>query len=169
MISNTLDNMLDKALKTQEALNGITEEFKDRLDFVKTLKYSRQREIYDHVMKKLEIDSEENNNIRTKINTLISILEDGNKTLDETSQISDEIRKILNTSRMSTLETLSNKALMGNNVMIDRGVGQNIPIKEVLKQQDLKVNPLGGKSKKERKNKKSRRSRRSRRSKKNKK
>lgn len=166
MISNTLDNMLDKALKIQEVLNGITEEFKDRLDFVKTLKYSRQREIYDHVMKKLETDSEENENIRTKINTLISILEDGNKTLDETSQISDEIRKILNTSRMSTLETLSNNVLMGNNVVIDREVGQNIPIKEVLKQQDLKVNPLGGKSKKERKNKKNKKGRKSRRSKK---
>jgi hypothetical protein len=115
-------------------------------------------------MKKLETDSEENDNIRTKINTLISILEDGNKTLDETSQISDEIRKVLNTSRMSTLETLSNKAMMGNNDTIPlKG-----PVSEVLKQQDFKKNPLGGKSKKvkksgkERKNKKSRKSRKGR-------
>ena len=172
MISNTLDNMLDKALKTQEALNGITEEFKDRLDFVKTLKYSRQREIYDHVMKKLEIDSEENKNIRTKINTLITILEDGNKTLDETSQISDEIRKILNTSRMSTLESLSHKTVMGDKELMGDNV--TFPLEglgEVLKQHDLKKkkeNPLGGKSKKvkksgkERKNKKSRKGRKNR-------
>lgn len=152
MISNALlDNMLDKALKLQKALIGTTEEFKDRLDYIQTVKHSRQREIYDHVMKKLETDSEENDNIRTKINTLISILEDGNKTLDETSQISDEIRKVLNTSRMSTLETLSNKAMMGNNDTIPlKG-----PVAEVLKQHDLKVNPLGGKSKKERKSRKS--------------
>jgi len=165
MISNALlDNMLDKALKLQKSLIGTTEEFKDRLDYIQTVKHSRQREIYDHVMKNLEKDSEENNNIRTKINTLISIIEDGNKTLDETSQISDEIRKVLNTSRMSTLETLSNKAMMGNNdTILLKG-----PVAEVLKQHDLKVNPLGGKSKKvkksgkERKNKKSRKGRKNR-------
>jgi hypothetical protein len=52
---------------------------------------------------------------------------------------------------MSTLETLSNKAMMGNNDTIPlKG-----PVAEVLKQHDLKVNPLGGKSKKERKSRKS--------------
>jgi len=162
---NILDNMLDKALQIQQALSGRLEEFKDRLDSIQTVKHSRQREIYDHVIKKLETDSEETNNIKTKINTLISILDNVNKTLDETSQKSDEIVKVLNTSRMSTLETLNNKALMGDNVTIPL----EGPVAEVLKQHDLKVNPLGGKSKKERKNKKSRKSGKERKNKKSRK
>ena len=168
MISNTydnmLDNMLDKALQIQQSLSGRPEEFKDRLDYIQTVKHSRQREIYDHVMKKLETDSEENNNIKTKINTLISILDNVNKILDKTSQNSDEIVKVLNESRMSTLETLSHKALMGDNVTIPR----EGPVSEVVKQQKFKKDPLGGKSKKvkksgkERKNKKSRKGRKNR-------
>jgi hypothetical protein len=162
MISNTydniLDNMLDKALQIQQSLSGRPEEFKDRLDYIQTVKHSKQREIYDHVMKKLETDSEENNNIKTKINTLISILDNVNKILDKTSQNSDEIVKVLNESRMSTLETLSNKALMGDNVTIPL----EGPVAEVLKQQDLKVNPLGGKSRKSGKNKKNKKSRKGR-------
>ena len=167
---NILDNMLDKALQIQQALSGRQEEFKDRLDSIQTVKHSRQREIYDHVMKKLETDSEENNNIRTKINTLISILDNVNKILDKTSQNSDEIVKVLNESRMSTLETLSHKTVMGDKDLIGDNV--TFPLEgrvvEVLKQQDLKKNPLGGKSKKvkksgkERKNKKSRKGRKNR-------
>jgi hypothetical protein len=168
MISNTydniLDNMLDKALQIQQSLSGRPEEFKDRLDYIQTVKHSKQREIYDHVMKKLETDSEENNNIKTKINTLISILDNVNKILDKTSQNSDEIVKVLNESRMSTLETLSNKALMGDKELMGDNVTIPLegPVAEVLKQQDLKVNPLGGKSKKERKNKKNKKSRKGR-------
>ena len=69
---------------------------------------------------------------------------------------------------MSTLETLSNKALMGDNVTIPR----EGPVAEVVKQQNLKVNPLGGKNKKsrksgkERKNKKNKKSRKGRKNKK---
>ena len=169
MISNTydniLDNMLDKALQIQQALSGRQEEFKDRLDAIEKEKHSRKRQIYDHVMKNLDTLSEENNNIRTKINTLISILDNVNKILDETSQNSDEIVKVLNTSRMSTLETLSNKVLMGDHVTIPR----EGPVAEVVKQQNLKENPLGGKNKKSRKSGKERKNKKSRKGRKNRK
>ena len=62
---------------------------------------------------------------------------------------------------MSTLETLSNKAMMGDKELMGDNVTFPLedPVVEVLKQQDLKKNPLGGKSKKVKKSGKSRRTR----------
>jgi hypothetical protein len=151
-----LDNMLDDALEIQEILSESPKEFKDRLDYIQTVKHSTQRAMYYYVMKKLETLSEENNNIKTKINTLISILDNVSKTLNETSQISDEIVKVLNESRMSTLETLSHKTVMGDKELIGDNVTFPLedPVVEVLKQQDFKKNPLGGNTRKSRKSKK---------------
>lgn len=162
-------NLIDKTGKYAENIRSIYDELKKLETKIQQLDPSNVRKNYDKywdIVNKKEIETNEE---KEELDESINNLEDGKELLDKIGITIQNVKNIMNSFRVGTLQGISKQTTNNNNMTVNPGdeIGQNVMDQPYNELEDINRNKInagtGGKryKKKSRKNKRSRSNKRS--------